>query len=80
MIGGVMNSASKKLMKECHESPWLLMVFGLVFLLLKAWIVQWSYNQVWPRLVANSGSTAEKFRPLTFYEALLVVILFTFLV
>ena len=75
-----MNSASKKLMKECHESPWLLMVFGIVFLLLKAWIVQWSYNQVWPRLVAYSGSTAEKFRPLTFYEALLVVILFTFLV
>ena len=76
----MMNSASKKLAKECQESPWLLMVFGLIFLLLKAWIVQWSYNQVWPRLVANSGSTAEKFRPLTYYEALLVVILFTFLV
>ena len=80
MIGGVMNSASKKLMKECHESPWLLVAFGLLCLLLKAWIVQWSYNEVRPRLVANSGSTAEKFRPLTYYEALLVVILFTFLV
>ena len=80
MIGGVMNSASKKLIKECHESPWLLVAFGLLCLLLKAGLVQWSYNQLWPRLVANSGSTAEKFKPLTFYEALLVVILFTFLV
>jgi len=80
MIGGVMKSASKKLMKECNESPWLLMGLGLLCLLLKAWIVQWSYNQVWPRLVTNSGSTSETFKPLTYYEALLVVILFTFLV
>ena len=80
MIGGAMNSASKKLMKECHDSPWLLMGFGLLCLLLKAWIVQWSYNQVWPVLSRNNHSHKIVFKPLTYYEALLVVILFTFLV
>ena len=80
MIGGVIKSASKKLMKEYNESPWLLTGLGLLFLLLKAWIVQWSYNQVWPVLSRNNHSHKIEFKPLTYYEALLVVILFTFLV
>ena len=80
MIGGMMKSASKKYLRHCEESPGLLILLGALMLLLKTYVVQFSYNRVWRRLTENSGASGEGFRPLTFYEAFLVVILFTFLI
>ena len=81
MIGGMVKSASKKMMKTYQDQVGLMIVLSMTVLFLKTLLVQWSYNQVWPTLVKNttsSGDTSE-FTPLTFYQALLVVILFTFL-
>ena len=81
MIGGMVKSASKKMMKTYQGNVGLMFVMSLTVLLLKTLLVQWSYNQVWPTLVKNTTSTRDtsEFTPLTFYQALLVVILFTFL-
>jgi len=60
-------------------------VFLNVFLLtvamflLKAYIVQMIYNQIWPLFISNSGLSTEDFKPITYTESLLLVILFRFL-
>jgi len=45
-------------------------------ILIQTLLVQLSYNQIWPKLVYNTGLHQKHFRELNFYEALLVVILF----
>jgi hypothetical protein len=78
MLGGAIKSVSKKFLKD-YDSPIFIVLLGLFVLVLKTYIVQFSYNRVWPRLTTNSGGSKEAFRPLSFYEAFLVVLLFTFL-
>ena len=56
-----------------------LLVILLFFLVLKALIVQITYNRVWPVLVRNSGGSTRNFKGLKFQEALLITILFNFL-
>ena len=51
----------------------------LLVLLIKAYVVQLTYNMMWPKIVENSGGDTSRFKPLTFYEALMMVILFSFL-
>ena len=80
MLGGAIKSASKRFLKGYEDSPVFIVILGLFILVLKTYIVQFSYNRVWPRLTTNSGGSKESFRPLSFYEAFLVVLLFTFLV
>ena len=58
------------------DKQWYMLAMATVILLLKTFIVQWTYNQVWPKLVVNSGNDPSRFVPLTFYEAFLFVILF----
>lgn len=79
MLGGAIKTMSNKFLKEYEHGPVLIVILGIFMLVLKTYIVQFSYNQVWPRLTQNSGGDATEFRPLSFYEAFLVVILFTFL-
>jgi hypothetical protein len=80
MLGGIVKSASKQLMNGYGGDPWVILAMGFLVLFLKALLVQITYNRMWPRLVKNSGGSPDGFTPLTIYEALLVVILFTFLV
>ena len=47
--------------------------------LLKAIIVQITYNSVAPRLIANWGNQTSQFKPLTFQEALMFTLLANFL-
>ena len=56
-----------------------LVAVGIVFFILKALVVQWSYNKVAPKLISNAGNTTKQFVPLTFEEALLFTLLITFL-
>lgn len=44
---------------------------------IKVILVQWSYNTIFPLLRYNmTGNTIKDFRPLTFVESIVVVILF----
>ena len=76
MVGGGLKNISKSLGKDGGLNLFILAIF---ILLLKTIIVQWTYNQVWPKISYNSGNNDKQFSPLTFYEAFLFVILIEFL-
>lgn len=70
----------KKMIKDEKLSTLFAVFFMiLLVLLIKAYVVQITYNMMWPKIVENSGGDTSRFKPLTFYEALLMVILFSFL-
>lgn len=78
MIGGALKV--KKMIKNENISTLFALFFMIVLvLLIKAYVVQITYNMMWPKIVENSGGDTSRFKPLTFYEALMVVILFSFL-
>ena len=56
-----------------------LSIMIIALLLIRAYIVQITYNMMWPKIVSNSGGDTTGFTPLTFYESLMIVILFSFL-
>lgn len=51
-----------------------LMIF-LVFLI-KAFLVQWSYNWIMPKLIYNINGKQGDFRKISYIESIIVVILF----
>jgi hypothetical protein len=78
MIGGA--SKIQKMFKEAKvENIISLSIMVILILLLRAYIVQITYNMMWPKVVSNSGGDTSRFTPLTFYESLMMVILFSFL-
>ena len=78
MIGGGLKI--KKMMKDENINTLLIVFFMiLLVLLIKAYVVQITYNMMWPKIVENSGGDSSKFRPISFYESLMMVILFSFL-
>ena len=76
MLGG---ARPEKLLKDTYKGPELflmVLLLGVFVIFVKAYIFQWCYNQVWPLLVRNNGETDRyQFKPLTMYEALIVVLL-----
>ena len=78
MIGGALKV--KKMIKD-EDTTTLFAVFFMIVLvlLIKAYVVQITYNMMWPKIVENSGGDTSRFKPLTFYESLMIVILFSFL-
>ena len=58
---------------------WNVFLLTVAMFLLKAYVVQLIYNQIWPVFISNSGLSTEEFRPITYSESLLLVILFRFL-
>lgn len=54
-----------------------LMGFFIIILLLvlKAFLVRYTYNTIAPKLISNSGGDVNNFRELDFVEALLFIIL-----
>ena len=78
MIGGSLKV--KKMIKDENTTTLFAIFFMIVVvLLIKAYVVQITYNMMWPKIVENSGGDTSRFKPLTFYEALMMVILFSFL-
>ena len=57
------------------DSLSLLLMLILVFFI-KVILVQWSYNTIFPLLRYNMINDTKNFRPLTFVESIVVVILF----
>lgn len=50
-----------------------------ILLLVKAYIIQIIYNTLGPKLIRNLGDNISNFEELTYSEAILMMILFTFL-
>ena len=74
--GGLSNVFANLFLKNPKRNSFLVMVVSII---LKTIIVMVTYNKVWPRLVENTGQDTSKFKPLTFFESFLFVILFMFL-
>jgi hypothetical protein len=47
----------------------------ILLLILKAFLVRYTYNTIAPKLIANAGGDVNNFRELDFVEALLFIIL-----
>ena len=76
MMGGGIKSKCKEFGKD---KEWYMIGMGVIIILLKTLVVQYTYNQIWPKLTMNSGLDPSRFVPLTFYEAFLFVIFIEFL-
>ena len=71
MIGGFIKGNKIKI-----DSISLFLMLILTFFI-KVILVQWSYNRIFPLLRYNmTGNNVKDFRPLTFVESIVVVILF----
>lgn len=69
-----------KLLKDKKQKTMVaFVVLFFVMLVLKAYIVQLIYNTLGPKLFKNMGNDIRDFKPLTYSEAILLVILFRFL-
>ena len=80
MLGGSLEKASKEMTNKMGKSGEVYMFFlGVMMLILKTLMVQWAYNNIWPKLMVNSGQSIDKFKPLNFNESFLLVVLFMFL-
>ena len=78
MIGGGLKL--QKILKEPKlENIIQLSIMVILILLLRSYIVQVTYNMMWPKIVENTGGDTSKFRPISFYEAIMIVLLFSFL-
>jgi len=70
MIGGFIKGNKMKV-----DSLQLFLMMFLIFFI-KAFLVQWSYNRIFPILRYNMTGNTKDFRPLTFIESIILVILF----
>jgi hypothetical protein len=74
MLNNLMIGGASKTIEKSMNGPGLFFMLVVVFFL-NVILVQWSYNKVFPVLSNNMGYSGE-FKPLTFGESILVVILF----
>ena len=59
-----------------QQPDMLFMLVALVaFFLLRAYLVQWSYNEIVPKLMTSWTGSAQNFRALAYGEAILLTIL-----
>jgi len=83
MIGGGISKVveqsimNDKKMGKAFGGSILIMVV-LIFIM-KVFIVKWAYNTIMPRLIVNNGNSIQKFKPLSTMEAIVVILLFQFL-
>ena len=78
MIGGGIEL--QKIYEEFKiERIFNLSIVVIIILLIRSYIVQKPYNLMWPKIVRNTGGDDSKFTSLTFYESIMIVLLFSFL-
>ena len=56
-----------------------LSIIMIIVLLIRSYIIQKTYNIVWQKLVINTGGDINKFKQITFYESIMIVLLFSVL-
>jgi len=77
MIGGA--SKIQKVLTGTSFNMLSVFALCLAILLIRGYIVQITYNIMWPKIVTNTGGDNSQFTPLSYYESLMIVILFSFL-
>tara|TARA_B110000495_G_C22747636_1_gene438155 strand:+ start:476 stop:733 length:258 start_codon:yes stop_codon:yes gene_type:complete len=78
MLGG--GKKIKSVLRGESDIGQLNVIFLLTGLfLLRALVVQWTYNKIAPRFISNMGNSTQHFKPLTFEEALMFTLLISFL-
>jgi len=78
MIGGGLKI--QNILKESKlDNVLSLSILVIVILIIRSYIVKVTYNLMWPKIVKNTGGDDSKFTPLTFYESIMIVLLFSFL-
>ena len=55
--------------------PWMALLLSLILLLVRALLVQWSYNAVMPYVFVSMGGNPQAFQDLTLTNSLVLVIL-----
>ena len=77
MLGG-----GKRVKKAIVTGTLSISIIGFLIglFLLRAYIVQLTYNAVAPRLISNMSDQTHQFKPLNFQEALMFTLLVTFLI
>ena len=73
---GIGDAFAKLFVKNPKRNSVIVMVISMI---IKTIVDMLAYNKIWPRLVENTGQDTSKFKPLTFFEALIFVLLFMFL-
>jgi len=68
----------KKLLPKKNQLVCIVIGVTLI-LLIRSYLVQVTYNAIWPKLTKNDGNDTSSFEPLTFQESFLFVILISFL-
>jgi hypothetical protein len=61
--------------KTDPASMFTVFLVSLLFLAIKSYLVMVTYNSVAPKLISNNGFNVQNFRPLTFWEGVMLVIL-----
>jgi hypothetical protein len=74
MIGGGLQKQLKSLTGDSELS---MISLAIMIVLIKAFVVKYTFNQVWYKTWCCGDKS--KFKPITFYESLLFVILIDFL-
>jgi len=59
---------------KCDITNFLMMI---IIILIQAYVVQWAFNQIWYKTWCCGDKS--KFKEITYYESLLLIILFKFL-
>tara|TARA_Y100000287_G_C14025323_1_gene258946 strand:+ start:384 stop:626 length:243 start_codon:yes stop_codon:yes gene_type:complete len=79
MLNSMVGGGVKKMCKSFGKDEQLyLIATGILIILIKTIVVQWTYNQIWHKTWCCNRDPS-KFEPLTFYEAFLLVIMIEFL-
>jgi hypothetical protein len=70
------NGGVKTMLSPQSGSNFLIVfILSLIFLFIKAWLIQITYNGIGPKLMVNIGANITNFQPLTFMDAVLLTIL-----
>lgn len=64
-----------KMAKSSGKFPWVAFLVSLLLLVIKALIVQWSYNYVAPKVFVSMGGNPAAFHNLSLADALVLCIL-----
>lgn len=71
LIGGTIT-------KKLNNNMLMNIIVLILLILLKVFLVQWSYNKIYPLLVRNTtGNENVNFKPLNLSESFILVILFS---
>lgn len=64
-----------KMAKSSGKFPWAAFLLSILLIIIRALLVQWSYNLVMPKVFVSMGGNPQAFRELTLTDAIILSIL-----